>query len=241
MSQLNGLPDYESILERFYRSFLTPGNTCVDVGAHEGRHLFPMLECIGREGRVLAFEPIPSLAEKLQAKVRQAGWADHVHVHAMALSDSEGTTSFMVAEDAPGYSGILKREYDVPTRVTEITVELSTLDIMARNLEALDYVKIDAEGAEWSILRGARETLQRYRPVVSFEFGEASYGAYGVVPEDVHTFFTQMGYVVHDILGQGLDCEAFALSSRHQAVWDYVALPSNRHVDELLLPLTSRA
>lgn len=236
----DGVPDYESILERFYRAMLRPADGCVDVGAHEGRHLFPMLECIGKSGRALAFEPIPMLATQLKARVRDSEWADSVEVYAMALSDTTGSTSFMVAEDAPGYSGILKRNYDVPTRVTEITVELSTLDIMASGLSRLDYLKIDAEGAEWSILRGAQETIRRHMPVVSFEFGEASYGVYGVIPEEVHSFFASMGYAIHDILGRALGQEEFAASSRHQAVWDYVALPANRDADILLAPLLVR-
>jgi FkbM family methyltransferase len=240
MNEVSQLPDYESMLERFYRAFLAPANVCVDVGAHEGRHLFPMLECIGHAGHVLAFEPIPALAEKLKASVRSHGWEQSVDVHAMALSDERGTTSFMVADDAPGYSGILKRDYDVPTRVSEITVELSTLDFMASALGKLDYIKIDAEGAEWSILRGARNTIQRHLPVVTFEFGEASYGVYGVVPEEVHAFFTAMDYSVHDILGRSLDMASFADSSRHQAVWDYVAVPPNRDAATLLAPLVKR-
>lgn len=234
------LPDYESKLESFYRGFLQPGNVCVDVGAHVGRHLFPMLECIGQTGRVLAFEPIPALAEGLKTSAQNRGCAHNTEVYETALSDKAGTTTFMVAEDAPGYSGILKRDYDVPTRVREITVKLSTLDAMAGQLTGLEYIKIDAEGAEWSILRGARETIRRHRPVVSFEFGAASYGVYGVVPEDVHAYFTELGYGIYDILGRDLEVAAFAYSSRHQALWDYVAIPETRDPTVLLAPLKNR-
>lgn len=233
------LPDYESMLERFYRAFLSPGDVCIDVGAHEGRHLLPMLECIGPQGRALAFEPIPWLAQKLAQRLAQDG-IGNVTVHSMALSDQEGRTTFTVAMDAPGYSGILKRDYDVPTRVSEINVELSTLDRMAADMERLDYLKIDAEGAEWAILRGGSGTIQRCKPVVTFEFGQASYGAYGVVPEDVHMFFEEMGYSIYDIVGIRLDRGEFADSSRHQAVWDYVALPPGSDSAVLLAPLGRR-
>lgn len=239
MNQVPQIPDYESMLERFYRAFLGPGQVCVDVGAHEGRHLFPMLECVGHGGRVLAIEPIPRLADKLRHKVQDAGWAASVDVRSMALSDTIGTTSFMVAEDAPGYSGILKREYDVPTRVTEITVELSTLDAVAAHLDALHYLKIDAEGAEWSILRGAQDLLRRCLPVVSFEFGLASYGAYGVEPAEVHAGLAHMGYGIYDIRGHALSEADFVASSRQQSVWDYVAIPPNRDAESLVGPLRS--
>lgn len=233
------LPDYESMLERFYRAFLRPGDVCIDVGAHEGRHLFPMLECIGARGRAVAFEPIPWLAEKLAKRLAHDG-VDNVVVHSIALSDQQGRSKFRIAMDAPGYSGILERDYDVPTRVSEIDVELSTLDAMVGDLDRLDYLKVDAEGAEWAILRGAHDTLRRCKPVVTFEFGLASYGAYGVVPEDVHAFLEQMGYTIYDIVGTRLGCQEFADSSRHQAVWDYIALPPGTDAAALLAPLSLR-
>ena len=237
---MNAIPDYEGMLERFYRGLLREGDACVDVGAHVGRHTWAMLECIGPRGRIVAFEPIPTLAESLAADVAARGAADRVEVHPVALSDAAGTATFVITEDAPGYSGLRRRVYDVPTRTREIEVRVETLDAMiAGRLGALAYIKVDAEGAEWNILRGAREALARFRPVVTFEFGEASYGAYGVDPGAVHDMFAALDYRVFDIHGRELGRDAFAASSRHQALWDYVGLPRERDADALLAPLKS--
>lgn len=217
-------PDYETLIERAYRSFLKEGDNCVDIGAHAGRHLFPMLHVIGSKGKVLAFEPIPRLADALQSNIDLLGWGENVDLRCMALSNEDGTTTFNVAEDAPGFSGLLKRTYDVPTRITEIEVTLGKLDNLARDFDSLRYVKLDAQGAEWLILQGAVETIRRLRPIVSFEFGEASYGAYGVNPADVYDFFAALNFDVLDVLGRKLDRAQFSESSRHQALWDYFAV-----------------
>lgn len=231
-------PDFEGRLETFYRAFLKPGNVCIDVGAHEGRHMNPMLECIGDSGRMLAFEPIPALASKLADSVVGRGLEAWVTIHQVALADASGTSTFVIATDAPAYSGLLERVYDVPTATQKIEVTLAMLDEIFKSDEPrLDYIKIDAEGAEWSILKGARATLERFRPIVSFEFGEASYRNYGVVPEEVYDYFAGLGYRVFDIRGRELDRMTFATSAVRQEVWDYVAFGSERDSAELLAPL----
>jgi methyltransferase, FkbM family len=235
------IPDYESMLERFYRGLLSRGDTCVDIGAHIGRHTYPMLECVGAGGRILAFEPIPDLAQALRMQVESRGLSKTISIHQLALADEAGAAAFYIAVDAPGYSGLRRRVYDVPTSVREIEVQLRTLDDMVDGvIDSLNYIKIDAEGAEWSILRGARKALERFRPVVSFEFGEASYGVFGVDPEEVHQFFLELDYLVYDLRGRLLDRHAFAASSRHQELWDYIAIPRERDQVSTLAPLIMR-
>jgi len=220
--------DYEAKLQRFYEQFLTPGMHAVDVGAHIGRHGLEVLRLVEPGGRVLLFEPLPDLYARLQAKL-EAEYVDApIGVLPYALSDATGTSEFCVALDALAYSGIKERRYDSETRVQHITVELRRLDDIVEDWPRLDYIKIDTEGAEWNVIKGASGSIERFRPVVSFEFGESSYAPYGVSPTAVHDFFTARRYLIFDILGRQLDSAAFDESSRHQAVWDYVALPVER-------------
>lgn len=240
MNEAVETPDYESMLERFYRGLLCSGDTCVDIGAHVGRHMYPMFECVGTSGRILAFEPIPDLAEALRMQIESRGLSKTISIHQLALADRSGAANFYIAVDAPGYSGLRRRIYDVPTAVREIEIQLRTLDEMADGVvSSLSFIKIDAEGAEWSILRGARKTLERFRPVISFEFGETSYGVFGVDPEDVHQFFVELNCLVYDLRGRQLDRHAFAASSRHQELWDYIVIPRERDQVSILASLGS--
>jgi FkbM family methyltransferase len=219
--------DYEARVERFYSRILSPGDVCVDVGAHSGRHTFPMSRVVGPSRRVFAFEPLPLVRAALFESLKSSGLDGMVTLSAAALSDFTGRSTFVVAEDAPEESGLRERTYNVPTATKRIDVDVMTLDgALPSDISAVRYIKIDCEGAEWSVLRGAAGTIDRLRPLISFEFGEAAYGAYGTDPAEVHRFFAGRDYVVLDILGRQLDEAAFSTSSVRQKLWDYVAVPS---------------
>lgn len=219
------MPDYEQLLEDFYRSFLKPGDVAIDAGAHTGRHTLPIASAVAPEGRVFAFEPLPFARTQLEQAV--AGNAA-VKVAPFALADREGEDEFVVAVDMPGYSGLKTRTYDGPTRLERIRVDVRTLDRLFADAVRLDYIKIDAEGGELGILRGATALLERFAPVVTFEFGAASLGGYGITVEDMAEFWRGKPFAIFDILGRRLGTEQLVESTVRQEVWDYVALPEQR-------------
>lgn len=226
------LVDYESLLQRFYESFLLPGMLAVDVGANVGRHAFEMLRLVGPAGRVVMFEPIPELHAALAVRLQSdEALRQRATLYPFALSDVPGQFEFCLALDDLAYSGFRERRYGREMRVEKIDVEARRLDDLLAIVPRLDYIKIDTEGAEWNVLRGARDSIRRCRPVVSFEFGENSYAPYGVDPDAVWQFFTAENYALFDICGRALGKYDFAESSVRQAVWDYLALPAERCED----------
>lgn len=221
--------DYELRLQHFYQGVLKPGMVAIDVGAHLGRHAFEMLGCVGPRGRVLMFEPIPDLYHKLVASVNeQYPHLGNSAVYPYALSNAKGTTEFCLAMDAMAYSGLKERQYDCPTRIQKISVEVRCLDDFTETLQQLDYIKIDTEGAEWNVIQGAQQSITRYKPIISFEFGQNSYAPYNVSPAQVFDFFVSKNYSIVDILGNTLDHLEFTESSVRQQLWDYIAVPNER-------------
>ncbi len=161
---------------RFHTLLHRPG-TLVDVGAHDGLLTLPFARLPG--SRVLAFEPLPPAFARLQAALSDAFGAvpGHVELHAAALGDHAGEISLAMpvldgvaqeqwASTAKDYAAHLSHRVSVE----RFTVPLRRLDDLA--IPDLTAIKIDAEGAEYEILRGARETLLRCRPVLTLEVEE---------------------------------------------------------------------
>jgi FkbM family methyltransferase len=162
---------------------------CVDIGAHKGKLLQHMV-ALAPDGIHHAFEALPHLANRLKEQF------PGVHVHQLAVSDRSGHAEFQYVENAPAYSGLRRRIYDRPDPlITTIQVETQTLDEVIPPGEAVALVKLDIEGGEYHALRGAMNTIQRWRPVIVFEAGSKSTGQYGVTPDEVYSLMTEtFGY-----------------------------------------------
>lgn len=154
----------------FHRTLHRPG-TLLDVGAHDGAFTLPFAALPA--SRVLAFEPLPAAFARLRAAVghaphltlRQEALGDHTGEITLTLPVLDGVPQEQWASTAKGYAGL-----DARVAEQRHTVPLRRLDEFA--LSDLTAVKLDAEGAEYEVLRGARETLLRCRPVLSIEIEE---------------------------------------------------------------------
>ena len=240
------MTDFEQDVQAVYQSILRPGDLAIDVGAHVGRHTIPMAQSVQPEGKIYAFEPVDACREELarQLAADPAGLREVVEISGIALSDYSGEAEYVVAQDAPGYSGLKKRVYDVPTRVEMKPVAVRRLDELFLDLPALKYIKVDAEGGEYHILRGAAALLDKFRPLVTFEFGVNAIEEYRITPEDLGRFLFEIEYRVYDIRANLLaTVEAFVASAQRQHVWDYVAIPVENKLyrDSITLALADQA
>jgi FkbM family methyltransferase len=171
---------YDQQAARVMKRTLSRDANCVDVGANVGSFLKQIIR-LAPDGHHLAFEPIPSLAEKLAKRF------PGVEVHGCALSDSEGETTFHFVRNCPGYSGMRRRDYEFgEPEIEEIKVPMRTLDGILAPGRRIDMIKIDVEGAEFQVMRGAMRTIKESRPLLLFEHGLGGADHYGTTPEQVH-------------------------------------------------------
>jgi len=164
------------------KKVLTDTSVCVDVGCHLGDILEIMLK-YAPKGTFYAFEPLQDFYEYLCTTF---GNRENITISNIALSDNRGESSFNYVITNPGYSGFKKRLYagDKKEEDTTITVTTDLMDSVFKNV-AVDFIKIDVEGAELQVLRGGRELIKRCRPFIVFEHGLGAADCYGTKPEDV--------------------------------------------------------
>lgn len=153
-----------------------PG-TLVDVGAHDGLLTLPFARLPG--SRVHAFEPLPSAFARLTERLRGAFGAmpPHVVLHDAALGDRDGriVLTMPLVDGAPQEQwASTAKDYraHLSARVETARFDVAMLTLDGLALPDVTAIKLDAEGAEYEILRGARGTLLRCRPVLSVEIEE---------------------------------------------------------------------
>lgn len=194
---------------------------CIDVGANCGAFLAHM-ERLAPQGRHHAFEPLPHLAAELRRRFPR------VTVHEAALADGTGEAEFHHVVGDEGYSGLRRRTYArADERVERIRVHTCRLDDVIAETERIDFVKVDVEGAELEVFRGAVRTLRRCRPYVVFEHGRGAADHYGATPEMLHRLLVEeCGLAIFGLDGAGpWSTGQLAAAFREGRQWNFLARP----------------
>jgi FkbM family methyltransferase len=190
---LNGT--FEAAERKFLERFLQPGMTVLDIGAYYGLYTLTASVCVGEKGHVIAFEPSPFQRKRLQWHLR-VNRCQNVRVENFALGMVESQqTLFSVPGECAGYSGL--RSPEVGAKIEPIPVQVKTLDTYLRGsqISAVDLIKIDVEGGELDVFRGAAELLgQRSRPLILCELEDIRTAAWGHKARDTATFVEGFGY-----------------------------------------------
>jgi FkbM family methyltransferase len=177
---------YDRLARKVVEKILSSGSVCIDAGCHKGEFL-DLIRIHAPGVKHYAFEPIPEFIDFLINR-----YGSRVHIFPFALGDREGVTEFHHVKNAPAYSGILKRKYKVDNpEIEKIQVKITTLDEVIPAAEKIDLIKIDVEGAEFDVLKGARKLLLDQKPFVIFEYGLGASDYYGTKPEEIFDFLTQ--------------------------------------------------
>ena len=139
--------------------------TVLDIGAHHGYYTLLASQIVGPAGKVLAFEPSPRERKKLNLHLR-LNRCKNVLIESCALGDADSAGQLFLASRTESGCNSLRRP-DVSGAPAPISVVVQRLDqvLLKQRIGSVDFVKLDVEGAELSVLKGATELLtKRPRP-----------------------------------------------------------------------------
>jgi FkbM family methyltransferase len=187
-------PATTSILEQLVR----PGDTVIDVGANIGFFTVVAARLVGPGGRVLAFEPIPEVREKLVDNVQVNGLSN-VSIYAEALgAEDTSTVLYLGPSQDTGLSSLRSMEAS-----TQLAIRQLRLDSLWKDDRPIRLIKIDVEGAEMAALHGMASCLSRHQPALVVEITEAFLRQMKSSAEEVRTFLSARGYSMYQILDSG--------------------------------------
>jgi FkbM family methyltransferase len=198
---------YEEEETAFVRNVLQPGDTAIDVGAHIGFFTMQMAALVGPAGRVYAFEPLTTNAVLLQRSVAENRFADRVRFQQAAVGAASGTASLTFPEETLNTGGayLLRHGTQPLTGNKQQDVPLVALDDV--KIEGrVRLIKMDVEGAEPQVVRGATHLLQRDRPVILSELHPTQLDrASGVTADEFLAQMRAVGYRAQTPGGMRID------------------------------------
>jgi FkbM family methyltransferase len=181
---------------RAFRAVVRRGVTVLDVGANVGAYTLMFATWVGETGRVIAFEPSPDTCEGLRTHVTLNEFDDRVTIVQAAAAAKTGHAEFAVHPSGGASSLALS---SVPG-ATHVTVATSTIDDVCREHALLPAViKVDVEGAELDVLKGARNTLALPGLHVFVEFHPAAWRTAGITRGDVEEELREHGFTVEPL------------------------------------------
>ncbi len=194
------------------------GLVFLDVGAHAGRYIQAVMENTQSHlKQIHAFEANPQLCETLE--LRFPG----LNVYNLAISDKRGEVKFNVC-NYDGLSALTVRSKGLPLGATyeEIEVLSSTLDNLFTNDAKIDLIKIDVEGAEFEVLKGAVEIIRRNHPIILVEHGPTEDTTDASFSLELYSFVIGLEYSIYTIDGFRIDDEEKWLDIYfNHSIWNY--------------------
>lgn len=185
-------------IAKFLQEHLRPDMTFVDVGANMGELTLVAGKRL-EHGRVLAFEPVPDIFEELSRNVAINNLS-RVELFNIGLFDTTASLPIFRLRDInfgtinDGVPSLFSTGDDRQ----QVMVPLRRFDELARqcSLQRLDVMKIDVEGAEIMVLRGAEASIKRFRPIIITELSDENFQRAGYTSDDLISYLKSLEYDV---------------------------------------------
>jgi FkbM family methyltransferase len=170
-----GFKGFEYEVTNVFVKIIPHCNTLLDIGANIGYYSL-LAKKVNSNIYIHAFEPLPDCIHYFNLNIESNNFED-IKIHQIALSDKKGIAKFesRVSKDFPNEKYQLAADsslvnYDNSQR-KQITVETDTLDdyFQKLNINSLDYIKIDTETTEYTILKNSKVVLDKYKPIIQCE------------------------------------------------------------------------
>lgn len=174
------------------------GDIAFDVGANFGWYSCHLAQLVGETGEVHIFEPTNAIDE-LKSNLTLNKFEARCVLNQVALGEKEGTETLFVPEKlGTAFASLRQHSYG---RTRSICVPVQKLDdyVTANKIRGLDFMKIDVEGAEYSVLKGAENVLKQHSPVVILELYTPHIEYFGRSPGELISYLGDLGYRLYEI------------------------------------------
>lgn len=200
---LDGYAD--AYLTSYFDAYVKTSQTVVDVGANIGYYSLLLAHRVGRKGKILAFEANPQLGSLIYRNFEANSYQDRLTVVNKVVADKTG---FVVLNTVGGYPGssTIGQITDAYAQkhfatLSPVEVESVTLDAyFGADIPRIDVLKIDVEGSEAHVLRGARKVLERQEKILVFcEFNPPLLEFCGTRPLEFLQELRSYGFIIQTL------------------------------------------
>jgi FkbM family methyltransferase len=222
-------------------TLLKPEDTCIDIGANFAYYTVRLARLCPK-GKVVAYEPIPSTF-KIADKIIKKEGASNVRLYNLGVGEKAATLVFElplqeIGTPSAGQAHMTGRDNKESqdkgmytfTKMEKVSCQVVALEEHLSDLERLDFVKIDIEGAELFALKGMKKLLDKFQPMILIELCAPFMKGFGYTTADLVNLMKSHGYALYKTDTKGKlqklndlpteDRNYFFLSERNRERWE---------------------
>lgn len=190
--------DYEKDNFRFINSKVKKGDIILDIGAHIGLTAVLFGQKVSDTGRVYSFEPTPVSFKVLKETIRINKLENIITPVNRPVTESTGKVQFFISDTAVDVANSLVA-YEDGKKLHGIELNGTSVDdfVNGEKLKKVNFIKIDAEGAELKVLKGAKETLISFKPLVILALHPIAIAANGDSLHNIYEYIQSLGYKIY--------------------------------------------
>jgi FkbM family methyltransferase len=189
--------DYEKENVLFFKTYIKPNNTVIDIGAQIGLMTKLFSDLVGKEGRVYAFEPTPKTFETLKKTIQLNEIAAIAHPIMMAAAEGKKKSFFNISSiDIDAANSLSNTERNAHTYSIEVDVTSVDHFVSEQGIKQVDFIKVDAEGAEYFVLLGARNTILKNKPLINLALHPKEIKAMHSSLKNIYELIEELNYNV---------------------------------------------
>jgi FkbM family methyltransferase len=189
--------EYERENFDFLRANCKKGDVVIDIGAHIGLFSVCASQLTGETGKVYAFEPAPKTNNLLKHTITINKMQNTIHSRKEAIGEADGVTFFNISDlEADNSNSLVAYKTDRELRKVEINLMSIDSFVSKYTLNKVNFIKIDAEGYELDVLKGAQQTLKTLKPTVILALHPAGINANGDTLEQIFDLIQSLSFTM---------------------------------------------
>jgi len=210
-----------------FLALVKTGDVVLDIGANIGQYSLEAALKVGATGHVFSFEAVPETQRRFAANLAANPSLKNVHLQKVALGETKGSFQLVVRDESNMGMNQLQA---VDAERQAVVIEVEPLDhyIEHLELEKIDVIKIDTEGFELNILKGAKQVLTVHMPTLFIELDDKNLQALKGSAKELIGFLTDLGYQVRNARTQEVLEGSRDFTNDH---YDIIATPVSQAVD----------
>lgn len=185
-----GFQDTDDFNRDSLMKLVKPGSVVFDIGANIGDTALHIAHMLKNSGAVYAFEPSPKVFQRLEVNAGLNPFTN-LKLYNMAMGDNEGQLSFVSTREEHTGGAFVSKVLKTDTQVKVITLDKF---VEQNNIERIDLIKVDTEGFEMFIVKGAENTLRKLKPALFMEVSEDLLQRAGASGKKLITFLESLNY-----------------------------------------------